>query len=242
MSKDGYKYWPFLLYTALLLFLWLASWFVGVATLFSSSREGFNSLFSGEGLRWALCSVAASVDSAPWGAAAMVVASLGLLVGSGVLTTFVEIFASRPLTTVRRQAGLLALVVFLFFVALFFVSSVAPWPIFASVTGDWGVSSLVQGWRLVLFVVSLAVALMHGSVCGNYRSVSDVARGMSSMFALFTPAFLAMLPASGIIPCVQYIGVFTIDGPLAALLSGILCWLPFVFIACVDGWKALKRL
>lgn len=242
MSNGGYRFWPFLLYSALLLLLWLASWFAGVAALFSSSGGALNSLFSGEGMRWALSAAEASVDGAPWGAVAMVVASTGLLVSSGVLTTFAGLFGRRPLTAVRRQAGLSALVVFVLFVALLFVSSVAPWGVFASVTGNWSSSSLVQGWLLVLLVVSLSASLMHGSVCGNYRAVGDVARGVSGMFALFAPAFLAMLPASGIVPCMRYIGVLVVDEPVDALLSDVLCWLPFLLIACVDGVKAVRRL
>lgn len=242
MSNRGCRFWPFLFYSALLLLLWLASWFAGVAALFSSSDEGFNTLFSGEGMRWALCTAAASVDAAPWGALAMVVASAGLLVSSGVLTTIVGLFGRFPLTAVRRQAGLSALVVFVLFVALLFVSSVAPWNIFASVTGNWASSSLAQGWLLVLLVVSLSVSLMHGSLCGNYRTVGDVARGVSGMFALFAPAFLAVLPASGIVPCMQYIGLLAASEPVAALLSDFLCWMPFLFVACVEGLSALKRL
>ena len=240
MSKVNYRYLPFIAYSLLLVLLWVASWLMGVAGLFERSAGGFNSLFSGEGIRWALYNGVQSVNAAPWGEVMLAVAAVGLLVASGLLATIVELFSFRRLSTIRRYAGGLTLVLFLLFSLLLFAATVAPWRLLAGVTDDWGTSAIAKGLVLIVFLFSLALSLMHGSVCGYYRSISDVVQGVCVIFSLFAPAFLAMLPASGIMPCVGYVGLLDIEN--SQMLSDILCWLPFVYIAVVEAVSAIKRI
>lgn len=234
-----YRYLPFIVYSLFLLTLWVASWLVGIAGFFARSGETLNTLFSGEGVRWALYTALQSVDAAPWGTIVLLLTASGVFVASGLPSTIIDVILHRRLSIIRRYAGMLSLAIFALFVLLIFSASVAPWHILAGVTEDWSNSSIVQGCVPVLFLVSLAVSLMHGSVCGYYRSVSDVVHGLCSLFPLFAPAFPAILPATGIIPCIEYVGLFNVDD--AELYSDVLCWLPFVYIAVVESVVAIKR-
>lgn len=240
MSKVNYRYLPFVVYSLLLAALWVASWFIGVIGLFSHSGREFRSLFSGEGVRWALYTAIQSIDAAPWGEIMLVVASAGVLVASGLFITLVDMALFRSLSAIRRYAAGLTLAVLLLFSLLLFATSVAPWHLLAGVTDEWSTSAIVMGWLLIVFSLSLAVSLMHGSLCGYYRSVSDVVQGMSALFPMLAPAFLAVLPASGIMPCLEYIGLLDIGN--SQMLSNVLCWLPFIYIGAVESVSAIKRI
>lgn len=235
----GYRYLPFIVYSLLLMLLWVASLFLGVAELFTHSGSGFNNLFSGEGVRWALYTALQSVDAAPWGSMVMLLAAMGVVAESGLVSTLTELLSFRSLSTIRRYAGLLSLMILILFAVLLFFASLSPWRLLAGVTEDWSTSPLYYGWVLILFLLLLLVALMHGSVCGYYRSVSDVVRGLCSLFPLFAPAFMAVLPASGIMPCLAYVGLCDIGN--MEFSSNVLCWLPFVYIALIELFSAVKR-
>ena len=241
MSRSECKYLPFLVYTAVLVVLWLASWFVGVAALFVSSEGALNNLFSAEGIRWALCNALPAINGAPWGEAALLIASIGLLNGSGMPSSLMDICMARPLTIIRRQAALAAVVVFVLSLLLLFLCSFAPWRILSGVTDSWATSALVQGWLSVLLVVSFLVSAIHGTVCGNYRSFTDVLNALFALFSFFVPALFAFLPASGIVHCMRYVGVISIDDRVAALLTDVLCWLSFLYLVVIEGCFAFKR-
>lgn len=239
MNKAGYRYLPFIVYSLFLLILWVTSWVLGLVGLFVHLEGEYSSLFSGEGVRWTLYTALQSVDAAPWGAIVIAVVAVGVVAASGICSTIMDVLLFRRLSAIRRYAGLFSLVIFILAVALLLTASVSPWRFLSGVTKDWGTSAIVQGWIFIVLIVSLAVSLMHGSVCGYYRSIGDVVRGLCSLFPLFAPAFLAILPASGIVPCVEYVGLITFDEP--QVVSDTLCWLPFVFIAFVELGYAVKR-
>ena len=123
---------------------------------------------------------------------------------------------------------------------MLFAASVAPWRLLAGVTDDWGTSAMVIGWILIFFLLSFVLSLMHGSVCGYYRSISDVMQGKCSLFPLLAPAFLAILPASGIMPCLEYIGL--LGNGKTQMITDVLCWFPFVFILSIESVSAIKRM
>ena len=240
MSKVNYRYLPFAAYSLSLVALWIVSWLIGVVGLFTRSGGEFRSLFSGEGVRWALYTAVQSMDAAPWGAIVLVVASIGVLAASGIFVTIVDALLLSRLSSIRRYAAGLTLAVLLLFLLMLFAASVAPWRLLAGVTDDWDTSAMVIGWILIFFLLLFVLSLMHGSVCGYYRSVSDVMQGMCSLFPLLAPAFLAILPASGIMPCLEYIGL--LDNGKTQMITDVLCWFPFVFILSIESVSAIKRM
>jgi hypothetical protein len=110
------------------------------------------------------------------------------------------------------------------------MSAVSPWKILSGVTDEAALSPLVQGWAMLLFVGVLSVSLIYGFIYGNYRSIMDVIVSTGRTFILFVPAVMALLPASGIVPCLQYAGVQPIPGIPWEIVSSILYLLPFIYV------------
>lgn len=225
-------YYPAMLYSLLLVAIWVVSWFAGVVRLFISGDTGVNSLISAEGVRWALRSAETSLEAAPWGTALLCVVSFGLLYGSGLLHTIAGVLCGDRPSANRRHAGLMSLVVLLVSLLLLFVCTIAPWHILMGVTSQLSTSPLFKGWLLLLFLITLFVSAMHGAVYGSYRISSDVMRSVCDMVAYFSPAFVAMLPASGVVPCLQYTGMLSVtDGTVVDILNTILYLFPFIYLS-----------
>ena len=226
MNKWNGRYFPVLLYSLLLVAIWVASWIMGIAGLLSSGVQRNESLLSAPGIRWALRSAADSIEAAPWGSAVLCVVALGLLYGSGLLETAALVARRKSLSHNRKMAAILSLLLFLFCVVLVLLCTFAPWNVLAAATSGFFSSPLAVGFLPLSFVVVLTVAAMHGAVSGHYRSLSDVLDGVCRLFSLFLPAFVAMLPASGLLPCLSYVGA----GVYAGYVEQLLYAFPFIFL------------
>ena len=233
MSDRRSAYYPALAYSLLLLLVWGGSWLIAVLQLFMGDLFDVNSLVSGEGVRWALFSVGSSVEAAPWGTAFFLLFIAGLLDGSGLLRLVGNIFKRRVSGNELRSL-LFALSALLLYVVVLFLFTLSPWDALRGVTGDIGNSPLSNGWLLLLFVGMLMTALVYGFMYGNYRTVVDVIGSASGFVRLFVPALLAMLPASGIMPCLHYTGLdimLGIDNENAMAVETVIYCLPFVYMA-----------
>jgi hypothetical protein len=85
------------------------------------------------------------------------------------------------------------------------------------------------------------VSLTYGFIYGNYRTAVDVIVSAGDIFSLFIPAFMAMLPASGIVPGLQYTGLdasFGLDVAGLSVFETVVYTLPFVYVCLL---VALKR-
>ena len=235
MSDRRAAYYPALAYSLLLLLVWGGSWLIAVLQLFMGDLFDVNSLVSGEGVRWALFSVGSSVEAAPWGTAFFLLFIAGLLDGSGLLRLVGNIFKRRVSGNELRSL-LFALSALLLYVVVLFLFTLSPWDALRGVTGDIGNSPLSNGWLLLLFVGMLMTALVYGFMYGNYRTVVDVIGSASGFVRLFVPALLAMLPASGLMPCLHYTGLdvmLGIGNENATAAETVIYSLPFVYMAVV---------
>lgn len=226
MNKWNGRYFPVLLYSLLLVAIWVSSWIMGIAGLLSSGVQRNESLLSAQGVRWALRSATDSLEAAPWGAAVLCVVALGLLYGSGLLETIALLVRRKPLSHNRKIAAVMSLLLFLSCVVLVLLCTFSSWNILTAATSGILSSPLAVGFLPLFFVVVLAVAAMHGAVSGYYRSFSDVLDGVCRLFSLFLPAFVAMIPASGLLPCLSYVGV----GEFAVYVELLLYAFPFIFL------------
>ena len=227
MNKPSLKYLPVLLYSFLLVGVWLVSWIIGVAGLLHSGVESV-SLLSASGVRWALRTAISSLEAAPWGVAVLCVVAVGLLSGSGILETLRIVLSQQPLSHNRRPAAIMTSILFLLWCLLLGVCVVLQWRPLAGITQHYSSSPLVAGALPLAFIVVFTISALHGAVSGCYRSLTDVLDGVCKAFALFLPAFIAMLPASGIIPSLSFLGV-SIQHNLLVFLLYIF---PFVIILC----------
>ena len=237
MNNRRAYYYPVLVYLLLLLLVWVGAFFADVTQMLSGKALSSSSLISAEGMRWALRTAVPSINALPWGIVMMLVAIFGLLRGSGLARVLGRLLRLRRLTLLELRAFLFSLVVAICYVALLYMSAVSPWNVLGGVTEDPALSPLLQGWVLLLFVGVLFVSLIYGFIYGSYRSIMDAVASTAATFMLFVPAFMALVPASGIIPCLQYAGVQSVLGISWSVISAILCLLPFVYVIVLDARK-----
>ena len=217
-------------YLLLLLMVWVGVFFVDLVQMLFGAELPSSSLMSAAGVRWALRTALPSIGAVPWGAVMMLVATCGLLRGSGLTKVIRRLAGFHRLTVSQWRALLFSMVTAVCYVALLYMSAVSPWNMLAGVTGEASLSPLVQGWTMLLFIGVLAVSLIYGFIYGNYRSIMDVIVSTGRTFVLFVPAVMALLPASGIVPCLQYAGVQPIPGIPWEIVSSILYLLPFIYV------------
>jgi p-aminobenzoyl-glutamate transporter AbgT len=231
-------YYPLLAYLLALLLVWVGAFFADVAELLADEAvHSSASLISAEGVRWALRTALPSVDAVPWGAAMMLVAAFGLLRGSGLAKVLGRLLFLRRLTALEWRALLFSLAVAVCYAGVLYVSTLAPWNLLSGITGQPSRSPLVQGWALLLLMGALLVSLIYGFIYGNYRSPMDVVVSTGKTFTLFIPAIMALLPASGIVPCLQFAGVQSVLGiPWGAFTAGLYT-LPFLYVLLLESWR-----
>ena len=234
MSNRRAYYYPLPLYLLLLLMVWIGAFCVDVVRLLSDGMFYSSSLISAEGVRWALRTALPSIDALPWGAVMMLVATYGLLRGSGLTKALGRLFSMRRLTVSEWRALLFSLVAAICYILLLYMSTISPWNILSGVTEELMLSPLVQGWVLLLFVGVLFVSLIYGFIYGSYRSTLDVIVSAGNAFILFAPAMMALLPAAGIVPCLQYAGVQSICGLSWNVVTAVLYLLPFIYIMVLE--------
>lgn len=238
MNNNRAYHYPFPTYLLLLLMVWVGAFFVDLVHLLSGTALPSSSLMSAEGVRWALRSALPSINALPWGIIMMLVATCGLLRGSGLTKVLRRLFCLRSLTVSEKRSLLFSIPVAMCYILLLYMSAVAPWNILSGVTHEAALSPLVQGWALLLFVGVLLVSLIYGFIYGTYRSMMDVVVSTGNTFVLFIPAIMALLPASGIVPCLQYAGVHSICGVPWETISATLYLLPFIYVTVL---KMLKK-
>lgn len=234
MNNKRAYYYPIPAYLIMLLMVWVWAFFADVVQLLFGGASPTSSLTSAEGVRWALRTALPSINALPWGETMMLVAIYGLLRGSGLAKAMLRIGGLHRPTATELRALLFSFVVAICYIALLYMSAVAPWRILAGVTDEVALSPLAQGWGLLLFVGVLLVSLIYGFIYGNYSSMMDVVVSTGRTFVLFVPAMMALVPASGIVPCMQYIGLESIFSVSLEVVTAILYMLPFVYIMLLE--------
>lgn len=234
MNDRRAYYYPLSVYLLALLLVWVGAFFADVVGLLDDGAVHASSLISAEGVRWALRTALPSVNAVPWGTVMVLVAAYGLLRGSGLAKALLHLVTLRRLTTSEWRALLFSLVVAVCYAVLLYLSTHAPLNLLSAITGEPSLSLLVQGWALLLQAGVLSVSLIYGFIYGNYRSLMDVMVSTGNVFMLFVPAFMALLPASGIVPCLQFAGVQSFPGIPWSVLTAVLYMLPFIYVIVLE--------
>ena len=201
--------------------------------MFSATAVKVHSIVSAEGVRWALLSMDDSLDSIPWGSLLLLMLVLGLSDGSGIARSLSRLVTGHRISGNEGRSLLFSALVLSLYLAILFMFTISPWQTLLGVTGDIMHSPLAQGWLLALFLGVLTLSLVYGFIYGSYRTLSDVVGFSGDCFALYVPAFIAMIPASGIIPCLQYTGLdkaLSFDEATLHMAANIAYVLPFVYI------------
>ncbi len=233
MNDKREYYNPVIAYSLLLLLVWLLSWVVDMVAMFSGWEITINSLVSSEGVRWAARNAMLALDSVPWGIFMLLLAMVALLSGSGVVRMLGHLFKSFSLTKNERRSALFAFLALLLYAVLVYLATLSPFNILLGVTGHFASSPLMHGIPLLTFIAVLIVSLIYGFMYGNYRSLLDVVSSMGETYSFYMPALIALIPASGIMPCVEYTGVLELTGCAGCsmhVVTGIVYLIPFLYV------------
>ena len=235
MNDKRANYYLLPVYVSILLMVWVGAFFVDMVQMFFDGTLHSSSLVSAQGVRWAVRTALSSINALPWGVVVMLIATYGLLRGSGMMKVAGKMMCVRRLTMSEWRALLFSLVAAVCYGVVLYAATESPWNILSGVTEDAALSPLVQGWALLLFVGVLSVSLIYGFIYGNYSSVMDVVVSTGRSFHLFAPAVMTLLPASGIVPCLQYAGVQPIFGLSWDWITIPLYLLPFIYILLLEA-------
>lgn len=235
MNNRRVYYYPLFIYLLLLLFVWVGAFFADVVQLLGDDTvHASTSLISAKGVRWALRTALPSIDAVPWGVVMVLVASYGLLRSSGLAKALLHMVSMRRLTALEWRALLFALAIAVCYAVVVYLSTIAPWGLLSPITGEPSLSPLVQGWALLLLVGILSVSLIYGFTYGNYRSLMDVMVSTGNTLILFVPAMMALLPASGIVPCLQFTGLQPFFDMQWSVMEALLYALPFLYVLLME--------
>ena len=210
MSSKREHYYPIIGYALLLVTVWLVSWILDIATMFTGSAIDMKSLVSSEGLRWTMRNAMPILNNIAWGEILLAITALGLLQGSGIIRVFTHLIKRQQLTKMEKRSLLFSLSALLIYSILLYVATLSQWNILLGVTGTLENSSFISGLSLVIFIGVLVIALIYGFMYGNYRSALDAVSSIGNTFTFFVPAIIALIPASAVVASVNYIGMFNI--------------------------------
>ena len=229
MNKKRAYYYPVSIYLLVLLMVWIGSFFVDVAQMLSGGSHVNSSLLSAGGIRWAVRNALPAINALPWGIFMLSVVMLGLLRGSGLARALCRLVRFRRLSGSEVRAFAFSLALIVCYILLLYMSTSSPWNLLSGVSEDSSLSPIAQGKVILLFFGVLLMSLIYGYIYGNYRSVMDVFTSTADVFKFYVPAFMALIPASGIVPCLQYAGVDSIIGLPWDVINVTLYLLPFIY-------------
>ena len=229
MNKKRAYYYPVSIYLLVLLMVWIGSFFVDVAQMLSGGSHVNSSLLSAGGIRWAVRNALPAINALPWGIFMLSVVMLGLLRGSGLASALCRLVRFRRLSGSEVRAFTFSLALIVCYILLLYMSTSSPWNLLSGVSEDSSLSPIAQGKVILLFFGVLLMSLIYGYIYGNYRSVMDVFTSTADVFKFYVPAFMALIPASGIVPCLQYAGVDSIIGLPWDVINVTLYLLPFIY-------------
>lgn len=241
MNNKREYYYPVIAYTLLLVLVWGFSWLADMGRMFSGGTFAINSLVSGEGVRWAVRNAVPTLNDVQWGTIMLVIAMVALLYGAGLIRVLYRFFTAFTLTKNEKRSLLLAVLALVFYIALIFLATVAPMNLLIGVSGRYAGSPLMYGIPLLSFIGVLAVSLVYGFMYGNFRSLLDVLASMGETYSFFIPALIALIPASGIMPCVEYTGILELmdcTGISTDVVADIIYMIPFLYVVMLRLMKS----
>lgn len=235
MNKKRAYYYPILVYLLILLVVWVGAFFVDVFQMLSDVSYHSSSLISAAGVRWAVRTALTTLNALPWGTVMLFIVTLGLLNGSGIARVVWRLICFKRLTVSELRSFSFSLAAVLCYAVLLYISTISSWGIFRGLTDEPSLSPIVQGWTLLLFIGLLLASAVYGFIYGNYRSVMDIVVATSNSFVIFVPALLALIPASGIVPCLDYAGVHETAWLSWEIVEALLYLLPFIYVVVLQA-------
>ncbi|MBQ5663127.1 MAG: AbgT family transporter [Bacteroidaceae bacterium] len=228
MSKERLKNLPIILYSSLLLAVWLYSWIRSVVALLCGEATE-TMLASSDGVRWFLRSSVDSVDRIPWAMIVILLMCSGVLSSCGLFAVAGRLL--RGETSMRmRRALWSAVVAVVIMVLLLLFATLYPLNIFRSVSGGFVASPMAEGWPLLLFVVLFFLSSVFGVVGGAFKGVDDIVGAVSSRIKFHACSLVALVPAALLLASMEYEGIMDVlFGDFYPIFEFFLVIFPFAY-------------
>ena len=228
MSSRGVNNLPVILYSCMLLAVWLYSWTRSVVALFCGETTEML-LASSDGVRWFLRSSVDSVGHLPWAEIVIMLMCSGVLWSCGFFPSVARMLRGETSMRMRRAlwsslvAGVIMLILLLF-------ATLYPLNVFRSVSGTFASSPMADGWPLVLFIVLFFFSAVFGVVGGAFRGVNDIIEAVSSRIKFHACSLVALVPAALLLASMQHEGIMAdVFGRYSSYFEFFIIIFPFAY-------------
>ena len=195
MNKKNLRYLPTILYTLLPALLWIYTIAVNIISLLISYHTPQNNRPS-IGIRWFLSTSSENISSLPWGEILLILMSASMIHTSRLLSTTIRALR-RDIRSNRMRSALIATAVTLMLIiALLIPTTIYPWNLTTSITGEFSESPIANGWAILLTTIIAATTTVFGIIAGTYRNIEDIIKGTSHLIATHAHSIAALIPAA----------------------------------------------
>lgn len=199
---------------------------------------GLQSLYSADGIRWAVANALPNLRDAPMAEVMLATASLGLAAESGLIGAMVALCRPRAirLTLKQRRALQWAVLLSLCLLSLVLWLTFLPPYVLLGAFGTLKGSAFIEGLPALLSLLCICMALVYGGLSGRFQSFAHVLAACSAWPARLSGCFVVMLIVAEMLSCIDY--VF----PRLCQLTQLRQWLHLVAYAsplCVSLYTQL---
>ena len=188
--------------------------------------DGVEGLLTPRGIRWMCINIVANFASVPLAHILLGLMSISVLRESGIF----GIFAGH-LSMKQKRALQITGIAMLVVVALFLLLLLMP-NVLLSAFGTFSHSALSKGAYGLLVCLAVFVGNVYGYTSGRFVALRDHVQAHVSIFSTLGGYFVLLFLASQLVCCVEFTGILPLlgdDGPMLALLKGVLYYVPLIF-------------
>lgn len=175
---------------------------------------GLQSLYSAEGIRWAVAHALTNLRGAPLTEVMLSAVCLGLTAESGFLSALAALCRPLPLgrrtraprlTLKQRRALQLAALAALALLGLALWLTLFPPYVLLSAFGTLRGSAFLQGLPALLCLVCISLGMVYGGLSGRFQTFAHVLDAASAWPARLASCFVVMLIVAELLSCLDYV-------------------------------------
>ena len=185
-------------------------------------------ILSSEGMRWTVEMIMDNFNRSPWTYIIVALASLSMIVESGIITGFSKQKYLRQRRAYMLVAGVLAVIA-----ALALILYLLPGNTLLSAFGTFGNSALQRGLFPIIAVLLYLLSLIYAFAIGRFNDMEDVVKATVNITVRIPGYFITLFVASQLIAVILY--SFFIDYNLSLpmptpvkLLAAVLYGIPLI--------------
>ena len=156
-------------------------------------------ILSSEGMRWTVEMIMDNFNRSPWTYIVVALASLSMIVESGIITGF-----SKQKYLRQRRAYMLVAVVLALIAALTLILYLLPGNSLLSAFGTFSNSALQRGLFPIIAVLLYLLSLIYAFAIGRFNDMEDVVKATVNITVRIPGYFITLFVASQLIAVILY--------------------------------------